>query len=242
MSPEGACHTIRVLASIMPGLREIRTPLAVGYAWILVIYLAVGYHVADAARATGPLADMYRIGRLVSPAGIAVAVSVVAYLVGVVILSVTAVLTEAVLKWRNVAPSWLTNRLPGASPRDQVEEAFEALAIDRLANRVRDDVEFRSALVQHGVEVGRMTGAEIDENRLDETLRKDSDIRRAAIDEARDDSWDIGDLDELLPLMVQRMRGRDDQSMTEYDRLTSEAGFRAGMAWPLLVLLAVLAI
>ncbi len=186
---------------------------------------------------------MYRIGRIVTPAGIAVAASVVAYLVGVVVLQVTSVLTKIVLGWRSVVPAWLRERLPGTSSQDQVTKAFEATAIDRVADRVRDDAEFRAALVQHGVVVGRLTGAEIDENRLDEILRKDSAVRHEAVQEAcDDDSWDIGDLNELLPLMVQRMRGRDDQFATEYDRLTTESDFRAGMAWPLFGLFAVLAV
>src|SRR5213595_3503428 len=34
------CHTMPVLASILPGLREIRTPLIVGYSWMVVFYFA----------------------------------------------------------------------------------------------------------------------------------------------------------------------------------------------------------
>lgn len=235
------CHTGMVLGSILPGLREIRTPLAVGYAWILVLYLAVLYRLPDPAHATGPLADAYRVGRLVTPVGIAVAASVAAYLVGVIVLPLTSALTKTVLRWRRIAPFWLLARLPGRSPEDQISEAFEAIAVDHLADRVRDDQEFRAALVRHGVEVSRITGAEIDEARLDELLRKDSAVRQEAIREASDYSWKLGELDDLLPLMVQRMRGHDDQAASEYERLTAESGFRAGMAWPLLTMLMVLA-
>lgn len=234
-------ETVSVLASILPGLREIRTPLAVGYAWVLVGFLAFAHRLPDAAHATGPLADVYRAGRLATPVGITVAVSVAAYLVGVIVLPVTSAATKGVAKWRRVLPYRLSMRL-GKAPDDRISEAFEAIAHDRLADRVRNDPDFRAALVRHGVEVGRLTGAEIDEARLDELLRKSSTVRRDAIIEARDDSLLVGELDELLPLMVQRMRGADDRAAAEYDRLVSESEFRAGMAWPLLALIAVVAI
>lgn len=232
-----------MLASLMPGLREIRTPLAVGYAWMLVSYLAFAYRVPDTAHATGPLADLYRIGQLATPVGVAAAASVVAYLVGVAVLRATSTLTKAVLRWRRVTPYWLSRWLPGASPDDQIVEAFESVRLDRLADRIRDDADFRAAVVRHGVEVGRFTGAQIDEARLEELLRKHAAVRREAVDGSLDDGWrQLGELDGLLPLMVQRMRGQDEHAAAEYDRLTTESEFRTGMAWPLLALLVVVAV
>jgi hypothetical protein len=225
----------------MPGLREIRTPLAVGYAWALVLYLAFGHRLPDPAHATGLLADVYRIGRLVTPAGIAVAASVAAYLLGVIVVPVTAALTKVVLRWRQVTPARLAH-LTGKSPDDQIADAFQAIVIERLADRLRDDAEFRAALVRHGVDLGRQNGAEIDQTRLDERLRRNASMRRDAIDSAIDFSSGSREQNALLPEMVQRMRGRDDRAATEYDRLASESDFRAGMAWPLLALLVVLAV
>jgi len=153
---------------------------------------------------------------------------------------VTSRVTTLVLRWRRIR---LLDRLPGKSSEDRIKEVFDEVSVDRLADRVRDDAEFRSALVRHGVEVGRFGGAEIDESRLDELLLKNAGTRRDAVKEAIDeDSRRMGELSDLIPLMVQRMRSRDDRAATEYDRLTSESDFRAGMAWPLLALLAVLAV
>ncbi|MBV1856694.1 WD40 repeat domain-containing protein [Catellatospora tritici] len=233
-----------MLASIMPGVREIRTPLATGYAWILVVYLAVGHRLPDAASSTGLLADVYRIGRLVTPAGIAVAVSVVAYLTGVVVQPLASMLTKVVLKWRRVVPDRLA-RVAGKPPEEQIKKAFEGIEIDRLADRVRDDAQFRAAVVRHGVEVSRHAFAGIDASRLDDLLLKKSAVRQQAVQEAvtLDASRHSVKLSEdLLRQMVQRMQRHADRAATEYDRHTTESDFRAGMAWPLLGLLVVLSV
>jgi hypothetical protein len=75
-----------MLATVLPAVRYIRTPLTVGYMWFLVLWLAIGHRLPTASQASGVLADVYRISHAVGPAGTAVAVSVAAYVVGILLV------------------------------------------------------------------------------------------------------------------------------------------------------------
>jgi hypothetical protein len=68
---------MQALASLLPGLREVRSALLSGYAWLVVIYLITGQNVPTVDDSPfGPLADA------VGPVGVAVAVSFGASLLG----------------------------------------------------------------------------------------------------------------------------------------------------------------
>jgi hypothetical protein len=73
-----------VLASLLPGLRDLRTPLAVGYLWIVVLWLLlyrwVPTTVGDAP--TGPVRALYELGSLLDQAVVLAALSFLAYLLG----------------------------------------------------------------------------------------------------------------------------------------------------------------
>lgn len=70
-----------MLANLLPGVREIRAPLAAGYAWLLLVWLTWGHEMAD--RPEGELmAQMDRLEPLVRGFGLTVVVSVAAYLLG----------------------------------------------------------------------------------------------------------------------------------------------------------------
>jgi hypothetical protein len=76
--------TWEVLASLLPGVRHLRGPLAAGYLWLLVAYLSAEPSWPDRDEA-GPLIDaFYRLGDFTSPAGQAIALSFLAYVAGAV--------------------------------------------------------------------------------------------------------------------------------------------------------------
>jgi hypothetical protein len=71
-----------VIANLLPGVRELRAPLAAGYLWLLSVWLVVEPHVPKRSKATGPLAAIYHLGDAVSAIGLGIAISFAAYLVG----------------------------------------------------------------------------------------------------------------------------------------------------------------
>jgi hypothetical protein len=71
-----------MLANLLPGIREIRTPLAVGYIWLMTFWLWIPQHFKDTVPSTGVPGDIARLAHYSGRAGIAVALSFIAYLVG----------------------------------------------------------------------------------------------------------------------------------------------------------------
>ncbi|MEU5121194.1 hypothetical protein [Streptomyces asoensis] len=71
-----------MLMNLLPGLREIRTPLASGYIWLLALWFSVRDHVPERAEASGLLLSAYRLMDVVGTPATLAAASFVAYLLG----------------------------------------------------------------------------------------------------------------------------------------------------------------
>jgi hypothetical protein len=80
---EGKAKLAAMLSSVLPGLRELRAPLAAGYLWLLTGWLIFGDEVPKRREATsGALRRLYELQPVVSAVGLAVVASVAAYIVG----------------------------------------------------------------------------------------------------------------------------------------------------------------
>jgi hypothetical protein len=72
-----------VLASLLPGLRDLRGPLAVGYTWLIVLWLFFADKVPHERPANGnAIAKLFDLGDLLGPTVVLAAVSFVAYMLG----------------------------------------------------------------------------------------------------------------------------------------------------------------
>ena len=71
-----------MLTALLPGLRELRTPLAVGYLWLLLLYLATRDAIPDAANAKGIWAAVYELIDLLGAGVGLAALTFTAYLLG----------------------------------------------------------------------------------------------------------------------------------------------------------------
>jgi hypothetical protein len=72
-----------VLANLLPGLRDLRGPLAVGYMWLLVLWLFFADNVPrERPNDDGAFAKLFDLGELLGPAVILGAVSFAAYMIG----------------------------------------------------------------------------------------------------------------------------------------------------------------
>jgi len=70
------------VASIIPGLRHLRTPLAAGYLALFAIWLAVEGSLPARNKATGVIAALIDLAQAATTLGVAIALSFVAYLLG----------------------------------------------------------------------------------------------------------------------------------------------------------------
>jgi hypothetical protein len=83
-----------VLASLLPGLRDLRAPLAAGYVWLGVVWVAWGRNQTGLAEEPGLAGDVYRLGKSAGPLATAAALSFVAYLIGILAIAVGAMVIQ----------------------------------------------------------------------------------------------------------------------------------------------------
>lgn len=106
------------LLTMIPGLRDVRTHLVAGYAWLLVIWIDVAPDDLSVRPTDRKLASVYDLVEAIGPAGAAVATGVVAYLLGAVILFAVRATLAALVTWWLMARTFAEarGRPPGAPP------------------------------------------------------------------------------------------------------------------------------
>jgi hypothetical protein len=216
---------VQVLGSLLPGVREVRAPLAAGYTWLFVAWLLYG---SDASQhPTGVALDLKRLHETVSTAGAAVAVGFVAYMIGVFSIAAANILSDraarllrpltgAWLRWRHThsmqrrTPWWFSDY----APRTAV--ALKTLVVPQME-------ETGAALNLAGRDDSR-PGYEQLADLVAPIVRRPAEGR---IEEAVTE----GVADEFEQ-MGRQLIGREPELFGEYDRLRAEAELRASLVLP----------
>jgi hypothetical protein len=90
---------LNLLASAIPGIRDLRAPLVAGYIWLLCTWLIVSPKTPLADhRPRGPAGTLVDLAELVGPVATAAGVSVVAYLIGAVSVALPRAVA-ALVRW-----------------------------------------------------------------------------------------------------------------------------------------------
>jgi hypothetical protein len=100
LTPLGASD---MLTSLLPGARQVRAPLAAGYLWLLLLWLIWGDELPDREgqdRASGAIGQLYDLEPVISDLGIAAVASVVAYLVGSLLIGIA---DWTAYRWHNLS-------------------------------------------------------------------------------------------------------------------------------------------
>ena len=74
-----------MLTSILPGLRDVRTPLACGYMWLVAAWLAFADHLPRTRPSAGMAASIWDLGGHLGKAAVLAAITFAAYLIGAVL-------------------------------------------------------------------------------------------------------------------------------------------------------------
>jgi len=237
---------VSALANVLPGIRDLRAPLAAGYIWLLGLWLALEPTIPSRSQAGGVLGSVYELGDELSTVGLGIAASFVAYVVGALSTSLFATPSSGLRQ---------TTRLS----RLLRLEPFSAQALDALAALGRSTrTDLASILSMSGVDVDQL----LDEIRV--TTRTPTDdswwagrVRRAvrargagnrgtpsrargpgsatardfeAEQEERIARAVTRDLDTIA---TTRLLGRDQDLYSAVDRLRAEMEFRRAIAPPL---------
>lgn len=213
-----------LLASALPGFREIRAPLVAGYLWLLLVWIVVAPDVPLAhhleTHGLGAIADLTD---LAGPIATAAAVGVLAYVLGMVSRPIATALAE--LARLALSPTPLRIKEP--------------LKESELPGRPADEVRrpwTESAVGLYPV-AGTINGLEVDN-----VWQDANDHERQRLIRIAEQCADEVDRSVELPasLLLASQTGAI-QTFGEVDRLVAEAEFRVLVAPPILALAVTLA-
>jgi hypothetical protein len=108
-----------VLASLLPGLRDLRTPLTVGYLWLICVWLWFGDVLPRRATARGPIANLYALGGILPSAASLAALTFMAYFLG------------SIVELNIASARWLDAVRPNRTAWEAVADRFRIRLDDR---------------------------------------------------------------------------------------------------------------
>lgn len=218
-----------MLANLLPGIRDLRTPLAVGYVWLVVFWLWIPAS-AKHMPTHGVLGELAQLGQYVGATGLVAAASFCAYLMG----TVSTPLNLPFVRLGAYLAHILTgHRRPIAGDRLRRLRFtdFWGPAITAWPDATMNELHTASN-VKNGVM--STTGAI--------ALRDfaESEIGAGRILPAKREDF-INYLLWEVPRRKNAVLGRDPELFSTLDRLTSEYEFRVGISAPLAAFITTLA-
>lgn len=204
---------MQILASALPGFRDLRAPLTAGYLWLFLLWMVIKPDISK--RPTNSvIGSVYDLAKDAGPIWLGLGVGVAAYLVGSVSQAMSPMLSEgvsAVLQWlykqteNRPLPRKTLERMIAEYERDLVQQYEQEAARKLRENGSREN-----------------SGAVI--NASAEIANRGSAARRGLESEL--------ELPATL-LLIERGRETDPQLFSEADRLKAEREFRLAVVPPL---------
>ncbi|MFJ7907464.1 hypothetical protein [Kitasatospora sp. NPDC096204] len=202
-----------MLMNLLPGLRELRTPLATGYIWLVGLWFLLRDQAPDRAQASGVVLSAYQLKDLVGLPAVLAACSFAAYIIGLA----------------QVSPSSLRDRLIRVPLMRKLLKDVPTRSNDVQPDVFGEGEEFRA-------EDGTPPSVSHGSLRSLRTLVRDMALKadpRGAPDQLRLGTMGVEQavrdvLDDLRTLSL-RLQVEKADLFQEYDRLTSEATFRVNV-------------
>jgi hypothetical protein len=210
-----------VLLSLLPGLRDLRTPLAVGYLWLAAAWLIWGDEVPKEDDATGLARSAYQFVGVLGVAGSLTALTFVAYVLGAV-LCLQYLRSGAGLPWPRKPPD------PGTALHGNlIRRLGMGFVSEGTAEVLAEHIHKRRAHSTHdGPTLARIAG-------LPRREHPPQVVEGGIYLQLR------GELQELVTKLGLLEK---DRLWEEYDRKSAEAEFRVPVAVPLAAVIAVAAV
>jgi hypothetical protein len=238
-----------MLTTFLPGIRDVRTPLTVGYAWLIAAWLAFAHDLPSRSTAN-VYAEVLDALRRISPVTVGVIASVAAYLVGVVAVAITLRVTSELGTLLRRTP--LDRLTPRRRSTSRLRPVLERLVLRRLRIRLATDPVFRAEVLSPSddeppARPSVLRPRKRREWKSAETLRRlratVDPQRYLAIEQQRVLFRGVIRIDPLVDGMVAeldsialRFRSTHYTIYDEYDRLQSEADFRVAIFPPVVTL------
>lgn len=210
---------MQILASALPGFRELRAPLLAGYMWLIFVWILIKPDIRTRPHnAVG--AAMYDLAKDAGPIWIGLGVGVAAYLLGSVSQGLSPLLSPPPGKainafWRHV-PAFVGKRLRNRHPAAAELQEWGFDPIDQYFHEAQRKLPPEPLVVRSGF---KFAGP-----RLDELLTRSSEASRGL------------EVELQLPatlLLTERGSQPDPQLFSEADRLKAERELRLAVVPPL---------
>ena len=237
-----------MISNLVPGFRSIRTPLATGYLYLVLLWLWVGGLIPPSQTADGLIARAYQRGGMLGPTTVLAAASVTAYVLGG-ILSIDPVVsrtnpTRAIsrclrIKWwcdiRHIYGT--TEQQLTALTRQRTDAALEAgLSAEHYSKLVfqadaSDAADSHEPIAAYGKWViHRCLGRP----RCKKRTATDGSKKTAAWIEIEDSTF--GMLFAEIPVLAVRLHAENKDLFDDYDRALAEAAFRISIMPPIVLI------
>jgi hypothetical protein len=199
-----------MLASLLPGLRDLRVPLAAGFMWLVVLWLALYQLIPTPQEADGLTAEVYEVTGVFGTAGLAAALTFVAYLLGILIVMLTDRLVDGVVFSQ---PTGRTGRVS-----ESTEDQILALAA-RMEEGHKSEASRQRAFIQSHAARARISDS------LKINMLEDIDAQRLVVQIRKE-----------VPLMATRLLHTNRELFDQYDRADAEAKFRFNIVIPIVLI------
>lgn len=193
------------MASLLPGLRDLRVPLAAGFLWLLVLWQMFYQIIPTEKLAVGLVAEIYRLTSAFGPAALTAGISFVAYLIGILVAPASTRFGEKVARAILLDPSPHSTEPVSISTYEQAMQLAQATSA--RAERA-------------GVELS-IEGDVIMPMRNFRPLRGSAAL--------------LALMQEEIPLVATRLLAHNRELFDRYDRADAEAAFRFVIFLPLLI-------
>lgn len=235
-----------MISELLPGFRNIRTPLATGYLYLGLLWLWVGALIPTSQTADGLVARAYEWGGMLGPTTVLAAVSVTAYVLGG-ILSIDPVVsrtnpTRAMsrclrLKWwcdiRHIYGT--TEQQMTALTRERTDAALDA------GMSAKD---YRALLFQANAADNREPQVVFGKWITHRCLGRPKCAKRTAAEDSNQSAeWidiedaTVGMLFAEIPVLAVRLHAQNRDLFDDYDRSLAEAAFRVSIMPPIVLIL-----
>jgi hypothetical protein len=206
-----------VLSSLLPGLRDLRTPLTCGLLWLLTAWLVIEPHLPE-SRPVGVLGSIYRLHEVFGTTLLTAAILFTSYVIGILLPSYK-------LPMHRIARLWSPTI---SSDRQSLWISMSARA--ELSRFLSEPVREASRLLKSAGPWGKTDDGGM--NAAPEVWDSKSQIEMQVIE-------NIADEEQFLAM---RLLAQDKERLYQtYDRKAAEAQFRQGLAFPVGGLVLVLA-
>jgi hypothetical protein len=212
-----------MLANLLPGIRDLRTPLATGYIWLLTFWLWIPTNFKEVTPSTGVPGDIARLVHYSGRVGIGIALSFIAYLIGALSGLFNPFLTRigGFLAWYGRWPRY------GVGISQLAVQPLDFWRVYFPSSHGRVDIAARFAIVN--ARYGRAGFYNL-------------------VTAARQMANKTGDEESYLAYLIQEayaqgnvLLGKEPDLFAAYDRLIAEYEFRIGVTAPLISLILTLA-